>query len=126
MSQNLSAALWPEFDHEMATTRRVLERVPEGRNDFRPHARSMTLARLVGHVAEIPLWALMTFGRDGFEVAPIDGPKMEALVMSDRARLLADFDEQVAAARVQLALYPRLNDVPVPSIYEPSADEGAM
>jgi len=171
MSHTISQSLLPEFDHEMATTRRVLERVPEDAAGFTPHPKSMTMARLAGHVAEIPLWAVMTLGRDEFDMAPLDGPTMEALVMSDRASLLADFDAQVLQARgllqdvtddrmmqpwslksggqtvmamprvavlrsfvlshlvhhrAQLAVYLRMNDVPVPSIYGPSADEGAM
>ncbi len=171
MSHMISQSLLPEFDHEVETTRRVLERVPEGRDDFQPHPKSMTLARLAGHVAEIPLWAVMTLGRDDFDVSPPDGPKMEAAVMTSRPALLAAFEEQAGQARAllqvvtdeamtqpwslksggqtlmtmpraavmrsfvmnhlvhhraQLALYLRMNDVPVPAIYGPSADEGML
>ncbi len=171
MSQNISSMLLPEFEHEIATTRRVLERLPEDKPEFRPHPKSMTLARLAGHVAEIPLWAVVTLLQPEFDVAPVDGPRMEALVMTDRSSLLMDFDAKVQQARdllaaasdeylmqpwslksggqtvmampraavmrsfvlnhlvhhrAQLALYLRMNDVPVPSIYGPSADEGAM
>ena len=47
-------ALLPEYDHEMATTRRALERVPEGKSDWKPHDKSMTLSRLAGHLARDP------------------------------------------------------------------------
>ena len=47
----ISAVLLPEFDHEMATTRRVLERIPEDKLGWKPHEKSMTLARLAGHLA---------------------------------------------------------------------------
>jgi hypothetical protein len=46
MSMNISQSLLPEFDMEIANTRKTLERVPEGRPDFRPHPKSMTLSRL--------------------------------------------------------------------------------
>ena len=64
MSSAISQSVLPEFDHEVATTRRVLERVPEDRPDFRPHPKSMPMARLAGHVAEIPLWAVMALGQN--------------------------------------------------------------
>ena len=49
MSTNISQSLLPEFDVEIANTRKTLERVPESNPDFRPHPKSMTLARLAGH-----------------------------------------------------------------------------
>ena len=47
-------ALIPEFDHEMAVTRKTLERVPEDKPDYKPHEKSMSMSRLAGHVAELP------------------------------------------------------------------------
>ena len=73
MSMNISQSLLPEFDVEIANTRKTLERVPEGNPDFRPHPKSMTLARLAGHVAEIPMWALMTLGQDELDMNPAGG-----------------------------------------------------
>ena len=169
MSHAISQSLLPEFDHEMAVTRRVLERVPEDRAAFRPHPKTMALDRLAGHVSEIPWWAEMTLGSDAFDVNPVDGTRQAAVTMSSRAAMLADFDARVQKARAflagttdaammetwslkaggttvmvmprvavmrsfvmnhlihhraQLAVYLRMNDVPVPSIYGPSADEG--
>lgn len=171
MSHAISQSLLPEFDHEMATTRRVLERVPEDRLAFRPHPKSMTMERLAGHVSEIPWWAEVTLNGPEFDVAPVDGPKQSAATMTTRAELLAAFDAKVEKARgllagttdaammepwslkaggkvvlsmprvavlrsfvmnhlihhrAQLAVYLRMNDVPVPSIYGPSADEGQL
>ena len=57
---SLSQALLPELDHEMASTRRALERVPEDRFAWRPHAKSMSLGRLASHLAEIPSFAVST------------------------------------------------------------------
>ena len=50
----LSETLLPEFDQEMIYTRRTLERIPEDKLDWKPHAKSMTLGRLAGHIAELP------------------------------------------------------------------------
>jgi hypothetical protein len=49
-------SLIPEFDHEMATTRKVLERVPEERFDWKPHEKSFSLGVLAKHVATLPTW----------------------------------------------------------------------
>ena len=53
-------ALLPEFDREMGLTRKVLDRVPDGQFDWKPHPTSVTLGRLAEHLAEMPLWAAMT------------------------------------------------------------------
>jgi len=50
-------ALLPEFDHEMATARKVIERVPDGKFGYKPHDKSMTMGRLASHIAEMPNWA---------------------------------------------------------------------
>ena len=60
MSHSISQSLLPEFDHEVANTRKTLERVPENNPDFRPHLKSMPMAHLAGHLADVPLWAVMT------------------------------------------------------------------
>ncbi len=99
MSSAISQSLLPEFDHEVATTRRVLERVPEDRPDFRPHPTSMTLARLAGNVAEIPLWAVMTLGQDELDFNSPGAPLAPAGQMTTCAALLAGFDKQVGKAR---------------------------
>ncbi|MGZ4733670.1 MAG: hypothetical protein ACXVZH_16170, partial [Terriglobales bacterium] len=49
----ISELLLPEFDAEMKTTRTMLERIPGGKDDFRPHPKSMPLNRLGPHVAEL-------------------------------------------------------------------------
>lgn len=50
----ISQGLLPEFEQEMKNTRTLLERVPDGKNDYKPHEKSMTLGRLASHVGEIP------------------------------------------------------------------------
>jgi uncharacterized damage-inducible protein DinB len=163
----LSQALLPEFDHEMATTRRVLERVPDDKLGWKPHDKSMTMAHLATHVATIGRWTDTIVGMDSFDVK--DAPPNPDL--KSRKEILGVFDSTVAAARKliagasdeqlmkpwslqsggktvfsqprvgvlrsfimnhsihhrgQLSVYLRLNNVPVPSIYGPSADEGSM
>ena len=157
-------ALLPEFDHEMATTRRLLDRVPEARFGWRPHVKSMSLAELAGHVANIPHWCSMTLTGTFLDLSTLDKPKAPEA----RTDLVGGFDKRVAAARAQLvkttdaelfvpwtlkhgehevftmprisvlrtlvmnhlihhrgqlSVYLRLNDVPVPAIYGPTADE---
>ncbi|MBI2187213.1 MAG: DinB family protein [Acidobacteria bacterium] len=161
-------ALLPEFDHEMATTRTVLERVPEEQFAWKPHAKSFSLGALAAHVATLPMWATETLTRSEIEVDPNQQPPS---ALPSRRDLLATFDRHVADARAalagktdaelmamwslkragrtlftmpkaavlrsfvlshvvhhrgQLTVYLRLLDVPVPSIYGPSADEPAF
>ena len=159
--------LLPEFDHEMATTRKLLERVPEDRLSWKPHARSYSLGQLAQHVANIPYWGQMTLEQSEFDL-DANPPLAE---LGDRAAILKLFEDRVSGTRKallgktdaellapwalkqgdhtmfimpkasvwrsfvishlvhhrgQLSVYLRLHDVPVPSIYGPSADEGQM
>lgn len=167
----LSQSLLPEFDHEMANTRRTLERVPEDKLGWKPHEKSAAMGGLATHLSNIPSWAGLAISRDSFDLAPPDAPPPRATVLNSVEELLATFDKNVSAARAaiaeasdeelfrpwtllsggktvltlpkiavlrsfvmnhsihhraQLGVYLRLNDVPVPSIYGPSADEGAF
>ena len=166
----LSEALLPEFDQEMALTRKCLERIPEDKLDWAPHQKSMKLGRLAGHIAEMPGWGATTFQTDSLDMAPPGGPAFEGMIVKSRSEVLDAFDKNVRQARAaiqqasdqqfsepwsllaggktiftmprvavlrgmvinhlihhraQLGVYLRLNDVPVPSIYGPSADEAA-
>jgi uncharacterized damage-inducible protein DinB len=167
----MNAALLPEFDQEMANTRKVLERVPDDRLDWRPHPKSSTMGALATHLATLPAWTVEAFNRDTLDIKP-DGkdyvPPQEA---RSTGELLSRFDAAVAAGRAalaaatdigmceqwsllsagtriltlpraavlrsfilshsihhraQLTVYLRLNDIPVPALYGPSADEGAF
>ena len=164
-------SILPEFDHEMATTRKLLERVPEGNPDWKPHEKSMSISRLAGHVAELAGWGKTTIVQDSLDFRPVGGPSYQPFLMTSRKQLLEVFDKNVAEARAaiagasdehlmktwtllgggkqflvmpkiavlrsfainhvihhrgQLSVYLRLNNVSVPSIYGPSADEGQM
>jgi uncharacterized damage-inducible protein DinB len=166
----LSQALLPEFDHEMANTRKTLERVPEDKFEWRPHEKSMTLGGLTTHLSNLPSWVAHGVNLDELDVAP-EGNPLRVEQVRTRAEALANFDRNVAAARAaiegasdehllkhwtllsngrvvmtvprvamlrgfvmnhmihhrgQMSVYLRLNDVPVPSLYGPSADEGSL
>jgi uncharacterized damage-inducible protein DinB len=95
----LSQMILPEFDQEMATTRKILERVPEGVGDWKPHSKSMTLARLAGHVAELPGWGVTTLTQTELDFAPADQPPYQPTLFSTRAETLKLFDEGVKACR---------------------------
>lgn len=102
----ISAMMLPEFDHEMANTRKVLERVPEDKSAFKPHAKSMAMGQLAGHIAEMVGWAIATMKSDSYDVAPKDGPAYQPTVIESRAQLLKIFDGNLAAARETLAGLP--------------------
>ena len=93
----------PEFDQEMATTRRVLERVPEDKLDWKPHAKSMSLGQLASHVAQLPDWASNIFSADEFDFRPPDGPAFAAADCRSREELLTLFDRSVLIARKAIA-----------------------
>jgi len=164
----LSDALLPEFDHEMATTRKTLERIPEDKLGWKPHEKSMSLGRLTGHVAELPGFGAMTVLTDSLNLSaggytPLTATsRKEALDVFDkraaeaRAAIAGASDEHLLKPwsleyqgktvftmprigalrtmmmshiihhRAQLGVYLRLNNVPVPPMYGPSADEGMM
>jgi uncharacterized damage-inducible protein DinB len=99
----MSAALLPEFDHEMATTRRTLERVPADKLGWKPHEKSMTLGRLATHIAEMPGWAMPTLNRESLDLAPPGAPPYQPVSKDTVADIVAYFDENVAAARAAIA-----------------------
>ena len=161
----LKDALLVEYDHETATTRKLLERIPDDKLAYVPHSRSMALGSLATHLATIPLWADAVLNGVSFDLDAMP-PRPDAKATS--AEILRTFDEtcsrvrswmdrtdaelvapwtlkrggtemftlpRVAAFRTfvlnhlihhrgQLSVYLRLNDLPVPAMYGPSADEG--
>jgi uncharacterized damage-inducible protein DinB len=161
----IKEGLVAEYDHEMGTTRRLLERLPEAQLSWKPHEKSMSLGGLATHVANIPHWAGLILNEPFFDLVSAP-PNPEA--RTSREDILNVFDESTRRARAsmdksdaeytarwalkragqemfsmpriaafrsfvlshiihhrgQLSVYLRLNNVPVPSIYGPSADEG--
>ena len=95
----LSEALLPELDHEMAMTRRVLERVPDEALAWKPHDKSFSLGDLVTHLVNIPSWIREAVDRDVLDI----GEAFEPPATGNRDRLLEIFDENVRIGREKLA-----------------------
>lgn len=152
-----------EFDREMATTRRLLERVPDEKGEWKPHEKSFALGHLAQVVAGMPGWFPLMLDQTELDLSEGPGYSFEPTSV-----LLEQFDEGVTGAREalgrvtgdaleepwsltmgdqvvstqprgevvretlrhlshhrgQLTVYLRLLDVPIPSIYGPTADEG--
>ena len=94
-----SETLLPEFDEEMSNTRKLLACVPDGKFDYQPHEKSMTLGRLASHVAEMPPWAVYTLDRETLDLPPDVKPR----VASSKTELLEMFDKSVPEAREKIA-----------------------
>lgn len=99
----LAQTLLPEFQQEMATTRRLLERLPESKFDWKPHDRSMTLGELATHLTQIPVWLNLIVERDSFDMRPAGAPPPKAAPLHSTAAVLARFDETVKSAHERLA-----------------------
>ena len=159
--------LLAEFDHEMGTTRKLLDRVPgddPARLSWKPHPKSMSLGGICTHLANLPHWGVTILSDASFDVATAP-PSIEE--KQSRAEIVALFEDAARRARAaldktdaeflapwslrrgghemftmprvsafrtfvlyhsvhhrgQLSVYLRLNDIAVPSIYGPSADE---
>jgi uncharacterized damage-inducible protein DinB len=93
-------ALLSEFDHEMAVTRKVLERVDASQFDWQPHEKSMSLKRLAVHVAEVPSWGASILCDSVYEMAPGSHTPSPCASL---AELLAIFDGLLAKLRPILA-----------------------
>ncbi len=167
MTVTLKDALLAELDHEMAVTRRLLERLPQEAFGWKPHSRSMSLGRLATHLVEIPRWGVSILQKDGYDLRHADTPP-DGEGHVTVASVLDDFDARVADLRKtlvglsdielskpwsltrgeqllmtmprvvaarrflmnhlihhrgQLTVYLRLQNVPLPPIYGPTADE---
>jgi hypothetical protein len=99
----ISELLLPELEGELAVTRRVLERVPDGRGEWRPHPKSFPLAHLAQLVARLPAWVAMAMQRTELDLAPKGGGGMPGYSIERTATLLATFDEGAKAARAAIA-----------------------
>jgi uncharacterized damage-inducible protein DinB len=94
-------ALIPEFDHEMATTRRALMLVPEAELGWKPHEKSMSMGHLAAHIANIPFWCVMTLDRTVVDLDTF-GDETRLGQAESRAQFLKHFDTHTTAARERL------------------------
>ncbi len=162
----IAQALLPEFDQEMAVTRRLLERAPVQAFDWTPHPKSFTLGQLATHLSRIPRWGERILTQPDYDVVLGGAPPPPAHTSPDA--VLEAFDQAVHAVRVlittlsdaeltapwqlkrkgdvlmtvpriaafksfvmnhivhhrgQFSVYLRLQDVPLPPMYGPTADE---
>jgi uncharacterized damage-inducible protein DinB len=159
---SIAETLLPEFDQEMATTRKLLARVPSDKGQWKPHPKSFSLGHLAQLVSWMPGWITNALRETTLDLAKAGGYSYETT-----ETLLAGFDKNVREAREaivaskdadyavewrlkrgdqvfltlprasvvrmhvnhlihhrgQLSVYLRLNDVPLPMIYGPTADE---
>jgi len=158
----IAATLLPEFDQEMKTTRKVLERVPADKGTWKPHEKSFSIGHLAQLLSWMPGWITSALTQDSLDLATAPRYSYETT-----ETLLANFDRNVSEARQaieaskdsdfdkpwslrmgdtifmtmprgvttrqhinhlvhhrgQMSVYLRLLDIPVPSLYGPSADE---
>jgi hypothetical protein len=129
---SIAELLVAELDREMPGTRRALERVPEGQNDWKPHEKSTQLGYLAGLVATMPSWLVSMVAEGQLDLA-FDAGTAEAraaLAATTGERLLGTtwrllMNGQVLSeeTRYEAVRALRLNQKPVPSLYGPSADE---
>ena len=159
---SIAQRLFPEFEQEMKTTRRLLERVPTEKGQWKPHEKSFSIGHLAQLLSWMPGWIANTLTTDSLDIS---GPSRYSYEKTEA--LLDVFDKNVQEAREaiasvrdadlekpwslkmgekvlmtspkgvtarshinhlvhhrgQLSVYLRLLDVPVPSIYGPTADE---
>ena len=165
---NYAESILPEFDREVANTRKVLERVPDDKLDWQAHPKSHTIGWNANHLAEIPGWVEGTLTAPSWDISPIGSEPYQSPKLTSRQEILDLFDRNVAAARKAIAavkddqltqpwsllktgtplftmpraamirgfvlnhlvhhrailcVYLRLNDIPVPGMYDPSGAE---
>jgi uncharacterized damage-inducible protein DinB len=94
--------LMPEFDHEMASTRTLLERLPDGQGDWKPHPKSLSLGDLAVHIARIPFYATLVVRDTEMDLNPVGGMPFPKIPFTTTAALLTLFDEYVRDARSAL------------------------
>ncbi|MBM3792911.1 MAG: DinB family protein [Acidobacteria bacterium] len=106
----INRSLLGELTQELATTRKLLSRLPDDRFDWKPHGKSMTLGQLASHLTEIHTWLPVTLATTELDLAPVDGPKREGFQATTTAQVLVKFDE--AAAELLRSLEQAPDDAP--------------
>ena len=98
----LSEMFLAQLEPEARRSRRAIEHVPDGREDWKPHAKSMPLGRLAMLVSLMPTWFPMIIHDDSLDLAPVSGPKYAPQVLSNKAERLQALDEGIEKARQAL------------------------
>ncbi|MEO1366137.1 MAG: DinB family protein [Acidobacteriota bacterium] len=100
---SIAQTMLPEYDHEMANTRKYIEHAPEGHNDWKPHGKSMSLGELISHMVELPAWLQSTMSETELDMAPVGGEPYKTQQLDSKEAMLEAFDRGVAAGREALA-----------------------
>jgi uncharacterized damage-inducible protein DinB len=95
--------LLPEFDKEMAGTRKVLESIPDDKLAWRAHPRSNTIGWNANHVADLPGWLVMALATPSLDIAPVGGEAFRPSKLTTTREIVDQFDRNVAAARESIA-----------------------
>jgi uncharacterized damage-inducible protein DinB len=95
----ITELLLAELDREAVGIRKTLERVPEGKNDWKPHPKSMPLGALATIVANIPAWLEMVVNMDELDINPAGGSKYRPQEWKTRRDLLQQFEESLKKGR---------------------------
>ena len=167
----IGESMLPEFEMEMAGTRKVLERIPDDKFDWKIHDKSNTIGWVANHLADIAGWVQGTINEDTLDIEPVEGQPYQSPTETTTTAILALFDKNVAQGRevlstvedatlfenwsllkggetlltmprlavlrtwvlnhtihhrAHLCVYLRMNDIPIPGLYGPSADEVNM
>jgi uncharacterized damage-inducible protein DinB len=100
----MSESLLPEFDEEMACTRKFLELVPDEKLGWKPHEKSMTLGQLAWHLSDMPSWCRDTLKQDTMTLSQEDfQQKVAEREGKGKKEILAGFDKSLSDARTRLA-----------------------
>ena len=95
----ITELLLAELDREAVGIRKTLERVPEGKNDWKPHDKSMPLGALATIVANIPAWLDMVVNMDELDINPAGGSQYRPPVWKTRRDLLDQFEASLKRGR---------------------------
>ena len=95
----ITELLLGELDQEAIGIRKTLERIPEGKNDWKPHAKSMPLGRLATLVANTPAWLDTVVNMDEFYIDPVGGPKFSPQEWKTRQELLGQLEASLKKGR---------------------------
>lgn len=99
---DLKSYLLAQLESEAALTRKAIERVPEGHNDFKPHEKSMPLGYLAALVAGALGWIALIIERDELDLDDPANQGFRPKVAATNAQLIAGFEEALASARRSL------------------------
>lgn len=100
---SIAESILPEFEHETANTRKVLERVPEDKLEWKAHPKSNTIGWVAAHLAEIPGWVAGTMQQESWDLNPPGGEPYRTPTATSRKQILEIFDKNVAEAKAALA-----------------------